>query len=376
MSRRASARPRSAVVHDWFVTDGGADQCAVELATLLPAAKVYTSFFDRHVFGDRIDPARVSTWPLQRILGATSRFRSLLPLYPLYFSVLDLSHLSLVVSSSIAFAKAVRTGPNTLHVSYVYTPVRYAWDLDNYLRGSGYRLPSRAAAMIVRPLLRSWDRATANRPDIIVAISHTVQARIERLWHRESEVIYPPVDVRGIRVSDRDEGYLFVAARMLAYRRLDLAVGACRRLGRRLIVAGDGPERRHLESIAGPDTSFTGHVSRAALMDLFAGCSAYLVPGAEDFGIAPVEAMAAGKPVVAYAEGGATETIVDGITGTFFDEPNVESFVDAIQRLDKLEIDRTAIRHVAEAFDRDIFVAKWRDLFERLGVERSLYLSE
>lgn len=369
----SAGRLRStALVHDFFIQDGGAERCAVELAQLLPGATVHTSFFDAAVFGSRIDPARVRTWPLQRLLGPTRRFRALLPLYPLWFATHRVQAGSLVISSSVAFSKAVRTNSGALHVSYVYTPMRYAWDLDTYLAGSSYGLTARLGAMTARPLLRRWDRATASRPDVVVAISRTVQDRILRLWRRESELIYPPVDVDELEVSTRDDGYLLVASRMLAYRRLDLAVQAARLSGRELVLVGDGPERRRLEALAGPGTRFEGHVSRARLLELLAGCSAYLVPGVEDFGIAPVEAMAAGKPVVAYRGGGATETVVEGVTGLFFDRPEPRSLAAAIGDLASGVFDPVACRGRAERFSRDRFVREWRDLLDRLGVDPAL----
>lgn len=287
--------------------------------------------------------------------------------------MLDLRASDLVVSSSIAFSKAVRTGPGTIHISYIYTPLRYAWDLDSYLQGSSLGRASRLGAHLARPLLRSWDRATASRPDVVVAISETVRERIRHLWKRDSEVLYPPVDVDEIQVSDQDDGYLLVAARMLAYRRIDLAVRACARLGRELVVVGDGPERARLQALAGPETRFEGYVERPRLLDLVSRCSAYLVPGVEDFGIAPVEAMAAGKPVIAFRAGGVLETVVEGQTGVFFDEPNPESLADAIDRASRLDLDRFVIRSRAELFDRRIFLRRWRELFERAGVDPSLY---
>lgn len=363
----------AALVHDFFIQDGGAERCAVELAALLPGAELYTSFFDRAVFGERLASHRVHTWPAQRLLGATPNFRSLLPLYPAWFSALDLRRYELVVSSSIAFSKAVRTRRDALHVSYVYTPMRYAWELDAYLGGSSYSLPARLGARTVRPLLKAWDRRTGRQPDLLVAISESVRGRIRRLWGRDAEVIHPPVDTTEIRLSTRDDGYLLVAARLLAYRRIDLAVRAADRLGRDLLVVGDGPEMKRLRALAGPSVRFMGHVDRARLLEIFAGCHAYLVPGVEDFGIAPVEAMAFGKPVVAFAQGGATETVVDGVTGVFFTTPDADALAAAIDRLDGLIFDPTALRAHAEGFSADRFRQRWRGLFGRLGVDPSLY---
>jgi glycosyltransferase involved in cell wall biosynthesis len=342
------------------------------LARLLPGAPVYTSFFDARRFGDRIDPARVHPWPLQRLLLGR-RFRGLLPLYPVYFSSLDLRGARLIVSSSVAFAKAVRTDPEALHVSYVHTPLRYAWELDSYLAGSSYGPLAQAAARVLRPTLLVWDRRTSRRPDVLVANSENVRRRIRERWGRAAEVIYPPVDTSEFTVSGRDDGYLLIAARLLAYRRLDLAVAVATRMGRNLIVVGDGPERQRLAALAGPTVRFTGELPRSALVDLFERCHAYVLPGIEDFGIAPVEAMACGKPVVAFAAGGALETVIEGRSGVYFDRPEVAALAEAIQRLDTLAFDPAVVRGDAERFDRSKFFARWRALFARLGVDPALY---
>ena len=361
--------PRVALAHDFFVQDGGAERCAVELAGLVPTAPVYTTFFDNERFGARIAPARVRTWPLQRLVGPTKRFRWFLPLYPLWFSALDLSHAELVISSSIAFAKAVRVSPMATHVSYVYTPMRYAWDLDAYLDRSSFRLPARMASRTVRPVLKAWDRRTGRSPDVLVAISEEVRRRIRRLWGRDARVIYPPVDVTEFPLASGDDGYYLVAARLLAYRRIDLAIEACRRLGRELIVVGDGPERAALErQAAGAPISFLGHVERSELVRLFSRCRAYLLTGVEDFGIAPLEAAAAGKPVIAFRSGGALETVRDTQTGVFFEAQDAGSLAAAIERAESMEFDPGQLRAHAERFDRSVFVKRWRDLLTELDV--------
>jgi glycosyltransferase involved in cell wall biosynthesis len=363
----------AAIAHDWMVVEGGAENVALELGRLLPTADVYTSFYDEATFGSRLSPDRVRPWPLQRLFGPSRRFRSFLPAYPMYFGALDLRRYQLVVSSSIAFTHAVRTSPKATHVSYVYTPLRYAWDLDAYLDRSSFSLPARIGGRLLRPMLRRWDRATANRPDVVVAISKTVQDRIRRLWGRESEVLYPPVDVDEITPSAEDDGYLLIAARMLAYRRIDLAVQTATRLNRELVLVGDGPERKRLEAMAGPSVQFKSHVDRPALVELIRRCHAYLVPGIEDFGIAPVEAMAAGKPVIAIGQGGAAETVVDGKTGVLFGHATAEALSEAILASDGMAFDPTVIRARAEEFSTAAFRDNWRALFERLGVDPSLY---
>lgn len=363
----------AAIAQDWLADEAGSERVTLEFSRILANAPIYTSFFNPAIFDRAIDPRRVHTWPLQRLLGPTRHFRSLLPLYPAYFSLLDLRDYQLVLSSSVAFTHAVRTEPTAMHISYVYTPLRYAWDLDSYLAGSAWGLPARVGSRALRGVLKRWDVATASRPDVVVAISEAVRERIKRHWKRDAEVIYPPVDVEEIPLSTHDDGFLLVAARMLAYRRLDIAVDACTALGRELVVVGDGPERAHLERRAGGSVRFLGRVDRPQLLDLFARCHAYLVPGIEDFGIAPVEAMAAGKPVVGYRGGGVAETVVDGSSGVLFDEQDSGSMATAIERLDGSQFDPRDIRVNAERFSTSMFRLRIVELFQRVGVDPGLY---
>ena len=361
----------AAIVHDYFVQDGGAERVALELARLLPGADVFTTFFDAQRFGDRIDPARVHTWPLAGRFDER-RFRALLPLYPAYFSALDLRRYDLVVSSSSAFAKAIRTSHRHVHVAYIHAPMRFAWQFGTYEQGSSLGRAARLAGGTLSGPLRTWDRRTSRQPDQLVANSQAVRERIRDWWGRDADVIYPPVDTDEVRLSTTDDGFLLVAARLLAYRRVDLAVDAANATGRQLIIVGDGPERAALERRAGPSVTFEGYVPRARLLDLFGRCSAYLVPAEEDFGIAPVEAMAAGKPVVAINRGGTAETVRDGISGVLFAEQTVDGLVSALGRLGALELDPRSIRAQAQRFDRATFANAFRDLLGRLGVDGAM----
>ncbi|MEP7159280.1 MAG: glycosyltransferase, partial [Chloroflexota bacterium] len=242
-----------------------------------------------------------------------------------------------------------------------------------YSEGSSLPAPARFAGRLLAGPLRQWDRRTAARPDVLVANSNAVRERIRRFWDRPAQVIYPPVDIAEFPLSTRDDGFLLVAARLLRHRRIDLAVDAARTLGRPLVICGDGPERRALEHRAGPDVRFEGHVPRARLVELVRTCRAYLVPGEEDFGIAPVEAMAAGKPVVALARGGAAESVTDGVSGALYATLSADALAAAIKRLDDMALDPAEIRAGAQRFDRSAFRACWRALFNRLDVDPAFY---
>ena len=367
----ARNRARSAIAHDWFFQPGGGENVALELARLLPSADVYTSFADPPSAKEL--GRRLHTWPLQGLVGPTRRYRYFLPFYPLWFGMLDLRDYELVVSSCSGFAKGVRTKASRPHIAYIHTPLRYAWQRETYLSTSSLPLAARAPARLLHPVLRRWDRAAARRPDLLIANSLSIQRQIREVWGLDSEVIHPPVRVDDIAMSDRDDQYLLVVSRVVAYRRLDLIVEAARRLERELVIAGDGPELAKLRAMAGPNVRFVGPQDRDGVRDLLARCHAYVVPGDEPFGIAPVEAMAAGKPVVAFRAGGALETMVDGTTGVLFDEQTPDALVDALNRLDGLTFDPAIIRQNAERFSPEVFRGRFVDLFRRFNVDPALY---
>lgn len=373
MDTRPRATRRSAIAQDWFFAPGGAERVAEALLELLVDPDVFTSFADRASAAAMA--GRLHTWPLQRLLGPTRRYRSFLPLYPGWFSRLDLSRYDLVISSCSAFAKSVRTRRDAMHIAYIHTPMRYAWDREGYLAASSLPAPARFAAGLLHPWLRRWDRRMARRPDVLIANSAAVQARIHEFWGLDAEVIHPPVDVRDVDISREDDGYLLVVSRVHAYRRIDVLVRAASQLERQLIVVGDGPELPSLRAIAGPTVEFVGFRDRDEVRDYMRRCHLYVVPGDEAFGIAPVEAMAAGKPVVAFRAGGALDTVIDGVSGVLFDEQTPASLAAAIERADSIAFDPGAIRANAERFSAAVFHAKFVALFERLGVDPALYVA-
>lgn len=367
MATRDRNQLKVAIVHDWLTNIGGAERVVESLLKAYPQADLYTSVYNEarlSQFKGRVTTSFLQHWPLAR------RKHQLFPvLRTLAFESFDLSGYDLVVSSSSAEAKGVITPTETLHVSYIHTPVRYYWsNYEQYLEDPGFGALNPLIRLItpffVRRM-RRWDYAAAQRPDVLVANSQTVADRITKYYKRSSELVYPPVDIERFSKGDiSDKGYFLVVSRLVSYKRFDLAVAACSRLGLKLIVAGDGPELKRLKSMAGPTIEFKGHLSDAEITELYQGCTAFLFPGEEDFGITPVEAMACGKPVVAFGKGGAAETVVDGKTGLHFTEQTIESLVDALRKFGHIKWDHAAILAHAEGFSEARFIKEIYDVVE------------
>ncbi|MCW3033793.1 MAG: hypothetical protein QOK19_47 [Solirubrobacteraceae bacterium] len=358
--------PRVAVVHDWLTIPGGSEQVVLELLEMFPRAELFTSVYDPAPWPAQITARRVHASYLNRLPGATRHYPKLLPLMNGAFRSFDLSGFDLVLSSSHATAKNVRTGPGTLHVCYCHTPMRYAWE-EGFLDGEEV---GRATRMLLPPLLarlRRQDLAGAAGPDVFVANSAHVAERIQRYYGRPSEVVHPPVHVDHFLGLERHPGDYYLAfGRVVPYKRVDLAVAACSRLGRRLKVAGDGRAMAAVRSRASSHSvEFLGKVADGERDALMRGARALLFPGEEDFGIVPVEAQAAGVPVIAYGVGGALETVRDGVTGALFAEQTELSLAEAIERFEKLPLDERAVRENARGFGRGRFRAEMADVIAR-----------
>ena len=351
-----------ALVHDWLTGMRGGERCLEVFCELFPSADLYTLLHVPGSVSPVIERRRLVTSFLQRLPQVERRYRHYLPLFPAAVRTFDLAGYDLVLSSSHAVAKSVRVPAGSLHVCYCFTPMRYVWDLyDDYF---GPRAGA-AARLVMPPVaawLRRWDRATASGVHHFVAISRFIADRIRRAYGRDSDVIYPPVDVSRFRIEDSPGELYLVVSALTPYKRVDLAVEACNRLGRRLAVVGTGPEEARLRALAGPTVELLGSRDDAAVADLYARCRALLFPPLEDFGITPLEAMAPGRPVIAFSQGGAWETVVppgagEAPTGLFFERQTVESLVEAIRRLESgaVAFDAKALRRRAEAFDRPLF---------------------
>jgi glycosyltransferase involved in cell wall biosynthesis len=357
--------PRVAVVHDWLTIPGGSEQVVMELLEMFPAAELFTSIYDPDPWPAQIKDRPVHASRLNRIPGASRHYPKLLPLMSAAFRAFDLARFDLVLSSSHANAKNVRTESGTLHVCYCHTPMRYAWE-EGFLEGEEVGRLTRLALPPLLARLRREDLAGAAGPDVFVANSRHVADRIERFYGRSAEVVHPPVDVTHYLSLAREPGDYYLAfGRVVPYKRVDIAVAGCAELGRPLRVAGDGRAMAAVRAAAGPGAEFLGKVSDAERDRLLSGARALLFPGEEDFGIVPVEAQAAGVPVIAYGVGGALETVLDGRTGVLFDEQSAGALAGAIERFEGLALDPQAIRENAAGFGRERFRAEMADVIER-----------
>ena len=357
---------RVALVHDYLAQAGGAERVVVALHQAFPDAPLFTSVYDAEATLPAFGGMDVRTSFLQRVpVLKSARFHKFaLPLFPLAFERLDLSGYDVVLSNTTGFAKGVITGPQTCHVCYCHTPARFAWRYAEYVEQANFGRAARLLLPLVVGRLRRWDYHVAqNRVDYFLANSHNIAQRVEKFYGREANVLYPPVETGRFHVEPNPRAdYFLIVSRLLAYKRVDLAVTAMTRLGLPLKVVGGGPEAQRLQSIAGPTVEFLGRRSDEEVADLLAHCRAFLFPGEEDFGIAPLEALASGRPVIAFGAGGALETVIAGETGLFFADPTPESLMDAVRRLDDLEIRPAAIRAHAETFDTAAFVDQVRAL--------------
>jgi len=356
---------RVALVHDWLNQMGGAESVLENLVALYPGAPVYTSIYWREAM-----PAAYRQWDirpswLNRVPGVKRHHQVFLPLYPLAFEGLDLGGYDVVLSNKSGFCHGVITGPETVHICYCLTPTRYLWRYQDYAQSEGLRP---AAHVLLAPVLlhlRMWDRLAAQRVDRFIAISSEVQRRIDKYYGRESEIIWPPVDVGRFAPAPSGGDYYLSVGRLVPYKRVDLAVRACTQLGLSLKVGGTGRDMARLKAMAGPTVEFLGWVPDEALGELMAGCKAFLFPGAEDFGIAPVQAMACGRPVIAYAAGGALDTVIEGVTGSLFHEQTVEALSRVLAGFDAGQFDAQAIRRHAEQYDAAVFRTKIADAVAR-----------
>jgi glycosyltransferase involved in cell wall biosynthesis len=347
-----------ALVHYWLVSPRGGEKVLEALCELFPEADVFTHVYDEAAFVDSaISKHKIVTSFISRLPFAKRFYQSYLPLMPLALESLDLSGYDLIISSESGPAKGIIPPPGGLHVCYCHSPMRYAWDMYHaYKDGAGFF--KRLFMVPIMHYIRRWDQLAAAQADYFVANSGFVAGRINRYYRRSADVIYPPVSVENFAISDDVGDYYLLLGQLVRYKRADLAVRAFTESGKKLLVVGEGELDKKLRNIAGPNIIFKGRASLEKLKVLMSSCRALIFPGVEDFGIVPLEAMASGRPVIAYSEGGALETVVPGKTGIFFNEQTVESLNSALVEFEqKIEqFDPLTIRLHAEKFSRERFL--------------------
>lgn len=359
-----------ALVCDFLTKFGGAQKVLLALHEIYPEAPIYCLLYDEKGTKGMFKDCQIQPSGLQRLPGfLRKRPKFLIGKLAKAIEEFDLSKYDIVISSNDSFAHGVITKPATFHLCYCHTPTRYLWDWSNeYLRENNIGFGPKG--LIVRNILhklRVWDRVSADRVDHFVANSENVKERIKKYYLADSNVVYPPVDTEEIKpTGEKPEDFYVIASRFEPYKRIKLAIGACNKLKKNLIVIGEGSERAELESIAGPTIKFVGWKYGQELFDYLARAKAFIFPGEDDFGITPVESMAAGRPVIAYKKGGTLETVKDGVTGVFFDIESVDALADAIVRLEK-DYDNfspVVCRKHAEQFSKARFQKEMKDLVE------------
>jgi len=350
---------RIALVHDYLVQYGGAERVLECFCELFPHAPIYTLIYNKDSMHGKFADKNIRTSFLQKIPFAKKRHRVFPGLMPMAIEQFDFSKYDIVLSDSSSYAKGIITKPKTLHICYMHTPMRYAWD-DCQKYTSDFYFPSFVKKMIpfFMNYIRLWDRTSVERVDHLIANSNFVAKRIKKYYKKEALVIHPPVDIERFHIGKGEGGYFLMVGRLLAYKRFDIAVRAFNDLGLPLKIISRGPEMKRLKKMAKKNIEFLGRVSDDDLAKYYADCKAFVFPQEEDFGIVAIEAMAAGRPVVAFRGGDIPEHIEEDKMGVFFDEQNPESLKEAVKKVQFMSFDSHYIREQSKKFDRELFKAK------------------
>lgn len=363
---------RVALVHDYLNQYGGAERVLETFHQLYPEAPIFTSIYAPDLMPPSYREWDVRTSFMQRLPKVHQHHQPYLPFYPLAFPRFRLDGYDVVLSSSSAWAKGVRVPSDTLHICYCHSPMRFAWDFEGYAQRERMGRLLRAALPPMLGWLRHWDRTTSQRVDHFIANSSTVARRIKEFWGRESTVIYPPVETDDVQPAPPSEigDYYLLVTRLVPYKRLDVAIDAFNLLGKPLKIVGDGRARAELERRAGPTIEFLGRVSDDEKHHLYARCRAAIFPAEDDFGIAQVEVQAAGRPAIAYASGGALDSVIDGVTGVLFSPQTPEALAAAVRQAEQIDFDAGAIVANAARFSRPRFEREIRQFVADRLAER------
>jgi len=359
---------RIALVHDWLTGMRGGEKCLEVLCELFPSADLYTLLHIPGSVSATVEQLKINSSFIQHLPFSRAQYRKYLPLFPLAIERFWLEQYDLIISTSHCVAKGAIPRHDALHICYCHTPMRYVWEMYDAYFGKGRAgLGTRLLMAPVAGYLRAWDVRSSDRVHYFIANSQNVRERIRRHYNRDAEVIYPPVDVPDFRVSSCDGGYFLIVSAFAPYKRIDLAIEAFNKTGERLVIVGDGQENQRLRVLAKSNIEFVGSVPRDQLAEYYESSIALIFPGEEDFGIVPLEAMACGKPVIAFRKGGALESVVEngeGRTGVFFGDQTVERLLDAIERFRRTSFDPQRIREHASKFDRPVFKSKIKAFLE------------
>jgi glycosyltransferase involved in cell wall biosynthesis len=367
--------PRIAIFQDYLAQNGGAERVTEAIHQTLPEADLHTTMAVPERLSPYLQQLETTTTWMQSLPAKAKLYRHYFLLYPFAVESARLEDYDLIVSSCCGYAKGVKRGENAVHVCYCHNPMRWVWRFSEYMKRETFSRPVKGALRFMVNGLKHWEMRAATRPDYYIANSHIVARRLRAAFGIEATVIEPPIVTSRFWISREVEDYYLILARLNAYKRIDLAVEACTRTGRRLLVIGDGPDRERLKALAGPSVSFLGRQSDAAVNRYASRCRALIFPGEEDFGMAPLEINAAGRPVVAFAAGGATETVIEGMNGVLFGEQTVDSLVDGLERLEARGWDSAAIRRNAQRYDIHVFQERLLDyLYQVSPAVRSLQL--
>lgn len=343
-----------AIAHEWLTNMAGSEACVLNFCRVFKDAPVFTTVYNPDAIDPEIKSHKIITSFLQFGRKKVTGHQKYFPLMPLACNLLNAKSYDVILSSSHCCIKGIRKKKGAVHIAYCHTPMRYAWVYENEYCKNMKPL-KHVLVKILLAYMRWWDYRQVKNVDYFIANSNLVKNRIRKYYNRDAVVIPPPVRCSRFAVSEKVGDYYLAFSRLVPYKRFDLAVEACSKLGKKLIVIGDGEERERLENIAAPCVTFLGYQDDETVNKYVAECKALLFPGEEDFGIVPVEVMAAGRPVIAYGKGGVLDSVVDGKTGVFFKEQTVDSLVDAIERFESMTFDSQEIRKHALTFDESVF---------------------